>query len=117
MFLIVNRAQLTFENRIALSKSPAAAKLFTIMIQKSTNLCLAADVLDIRKILQLADEVGPLICVFKIHADIIENYSDEERDELKNIAIRHNFMIMEDRFVSLYLNYEPRGYSFALISS
>lgn len=67
------------------------------MSQKKTNLCLAADVLDIRKILQLADEVGPLICIFKIHADIIENYSDKERDELKNIATRHNFMIMEDR--------------------
>lgn len=95
----VNRSLLTFENRIAHSKSSAAAKLFTIMAQKNTNLCLAADVVDIKKILQLADEVGPLVCIFKIHADIIENYSEKERDELKNIAIRHNFMIMEDRFV------------------
>ncbi len=90
---------MSYEKRLAYSKSSAANKLFSIMSQKETNLCLAADVTDIHELLRLADEVGPYICIFKIHLDIVESYSEKERDELKNIATRHNFMIMEDRLV------------------
>lgn len=54
---------------------------------------------NVEKLLKLANEVGPHICIFKIHADIIDDFAEKEKEELKNIAQRHNFMIMEDRFV------------------
>lgn len=94
---IVNRAKLSYEKRIGYSKSAAAIRLFTLMADKKTNLCVAADVTDINELLKLANEVGPYICILKVHMDIVENYSEKERDELKNIAIRHNFIVMEDR--------------------
>lgn len=94
---VVQRTKLPFEERIKYSKSEAATKLFSVMIEKQTNLCVAADVSQIDKLLVLADELGPYICILKIHSDIIECYSDRDREELKNLAVRHNFLIMEDR--------------------
>ena len=91
------RTKLPFENRIQYSKSEAAAKLFSVMVEKQTNLCVAADVPQIDRLLILADELGPFICILKIHSDIIECYSDKDREELKHLAVRHNFLIMEDR--------------------
>ena len=94
---ILSRIKLPFEERIRYSKSEAATKLFSVMIEKQTNLCVAADVTQIDRLLVLADELGPFICVLKIHSDIIECYSNKDREELKNLAARHNFLIMEDR--------------------
>lgn len=89
--------ELSYENRIQHSRSPAAAKLLSIIAEKKTNLCVAADVTEINTLLKLADDVGPHICIFKVHIDIVDSFSEKDLDELKNKAKRYNFLIMEDR--------------------
>ncbi|XP_065207810.1 uridine 5'-monophosphate synthase-like [Planococcus citri] len=93
----VNRTELAFENRTEYCKSKAAAKLLSVMSEKKSNLCVAADVTDMNAILKLADEVGPHICIFKVHLDIVNSYSDKQLEELKSKAVRYNFLLMEDR--------------------
>jgi uridine monophosphate synthetase len=91
------RFALTFGERAKLTKNESARKLFEIMEAKKTNLCLAVDVTKSVEILNLADSLGPLICVLKTHIDIVEDFNDDFVKSLKALAVKHNFMIMEDR--------------------
>lgn len=67
------------------------------MFEKQTNLCLAADLIDATDILNLAEQTGPYIALFKTHIDIVENFNDDFIKHLKEIAKRHNFLLFEDR--------------------
>ncbi|XP_066258478.1 uridine 5'-monophosphate synthase-like [Euwallacea similis] len=92
-----NRLKMPFLTRAHLAKNPVASKLFQIMATKQTTLCLAADLTDSTKILNLAEQVGPYICVLKTHIDIIEDFNENLLKPLKDIAERHNFILFEDR--------------------
>ena len=72
-------------------------KLKQIMQEKSTNLCLAADVTSSKELLLLADLVGPYICVLKTHIDILTDFNNQVIKELKRISKHHNFLLFEDR--------------------
>lgn len=67
------------------------------MATKQTNLCLAADVTNGTDLLNLAERVGPHICLLKTHVDIIEDFNDNLVKCLQAIATSHNFMLFEDR--------------------
>lgn len=66
-----------FETSVLLALSPAdvhplASKLLTIMQEKQSNLCVSADVTSSEELLQLADSLGPSICLLKTHMDILK---------------------------------------------
>ena len=51
--------------------------------------------------LQLADIVGPHICLLKMHVDIMTDFTSETASSLKRMATQHNFIIIEDRLAKL----------------
>ncbi|XP_027630017.1 uridine 5'-monophosphate synthase isoform X2 [Tupaia chinensis] len=90
--------ELSFDVRAELPRiHPVASKLLRLMQKKETNLCLSADVSDARELLQLADALGPSICMLKTHVDILSDFTLDVMKELATLAKRHEFLIFEDR--------------------
>ncbi len=88
---------LSFFKRANLTLHPLAQKLFKLMEQKQSNLCVALDVTKKNALLALADLIGPEICVLKTHIDILEDYTPDFTDELRRLAHKHQFFLFEDR--------------------
>lgn len=88
---------LTYTQRAKQCTNPTAKRLFHLMDEKQTNLCVAADVITKKELLQLADAVGPEICIFKTHIDIVEDFDTDLIIQLERLAEKHNFFIFEDR--------------------
>ncbi|XP_038576083.1 uridine 5'-monophosphate synthase [Micropterus salmoides] len=90
--------ELSYADRAKLPNiHPLASKLLTIMEEKHSNLCVSADVTSSAELLQLADTLGPSICVLKTHVDILKDYTGAFSQKLQALAEKHNFLIFEDR--------------------
>lgn len=88
---------LTYAQRAQLCTHPVAQKIFEIMEQKQTNLCVAADVTTTHELLNLIEQIGSEICILKLHIDIIEDYDATLPQRLKALAQQYNFVLFEDR--------------------
>ena len=80
-----------------ISKNPTAQKLFQLMEAKQTNLAVAADVTIAEDLFNLADTIGPEICILKTHIDILYNYDHSIPQKLRELAEKHQFLLFEDR--------------------
>jgi uridine monophosphate synthetase len=89
--------RLSYHERAAMTSHPVAQELFTVMEDKESNLVLGVDVLWAQDLLNLAELLGPSICMIKTHIDMIRDFSSDVTKRLQEIADRHNFLIFEDR--------------------
>ena len=88
---------LTFQERATMATNLVAKKIFTIMHEKQSNLCISADLTSTAAILELVQKVGSFICMVKLHIDIIEDFNMDFVSALQLIAEQQNFLIFEDR--------------------
>ncbi|XP_037095725.1 uridine 5'-monophosphate synthase [Syngnathus acus] len=90
--------ELSYEARAKLPNvHPLASKLLTIMAEKRSNLCVSADVTSGEELLQIADTLGPKICLLKTHVDILKDYTETFTQKLQAVADKRNFLVFEDR--------------------
>uniref|UniRef100_H2YVA4 Uridine 5'-monophosphate synthase n=1 Tax=Ciona savignyi TaxID=51511 RepID=H2YVA4_CIOSA len=87
----------SYRERGSNCKHNLAAKIFHIMEEKQTNLCLSADVESSVELLELAETLGPMLCAIKTHVDILVDFSYSVVKKLVEISKKHNFVIFEDR--------------------
>jgi orotidine 5'-phosphate decarboxylase subfamily 1 len=89
--------KLSYGKRAELTSNPLSARLLNLMESKQTNLALAIDVTSREELLTVADKVGPYICMLKTHIDILDDFDWSVIEALKELAMRHNFLLCEDR--------------------
>lgn len=89
--------RLSYAERAALCTNHIAQQLFSLLSEKETNLALSADVTSCAALLELADKLGPEICVLKTHVDILTDFTLMFTQELMKLAQKHQFLIFEDR--------------------
>ena len=88
---------LTYHKRASYCQHPLAKRLFLLMERKQTNLSVAVDKVTKAELIELADKLGPEICILKTHIDIIVDFDQDLLLQLAQLAKRHDFIIFEDR--------------------
>lgn len=87
----------SYSERSMHANNPTAKRLFALMDEKKTNLCLAADVTKKQTLLDLAAQMGSEICLLKTHIDIIDDFDWDLIVRLQTLAEKYGFLIFEDR--------------------
>jgi len=89
--------RLPYEVRAAYCKNELAKKLLLLMTTKKSNLAFSADLTSGQDLLELANHIGPEICILKTHIDIIHDFNQDFIVKLQALAEKHHFLIFEDR--------------------
>jgi len=77
---------------------PLAQRLWDIMLNKRTNLCLSIDVEGVGEILPLIESVAEHICMLKIHYDIFPNEDVSMiSSRINQLAEEKGFIVLNDR--------------------
>jgi orotidine-5'-phosphate decarboxylase len=64
-------AKQTYGERAANHSNACARRLLELMERKKTNLSLALDVTTKKELLEIADKVGPYLCVLKVKTSVL----------------------------------------------
>mgnify|MGYP001940314142 FL=1 len=92
------KKRLSYEQKLETAEHSFAKKILEIAIAKKSNLIASADFITTKELLDFADFVGPHIVALKTHIDILNDFdADETILPLKDLATKHNFLLMEDR--------------------
>ncbi|WP_185863910.1 orotidine-5'-phosphate decarboxylase [Blattabacterium cuenoti] len=93
----IQNKRISYEEKKEKISHPIGKKLIDITLKKKTNLIVSADLIDPKQILKLVSLIGDRICGLKLHVDIINDFSFSFINYLKNISIKKNFLLLEDR--------------------
>lgn len=86
-------SNLTYSERAQQCSNPTAVRLLKLMDDKQTNLSVAADVTKKDELIDLADKLGPEICVLKTHIDIVEDFDMNLVIQLERLSEKHKFLL------------------------
>ena len=85
--------RLPYAARAELTANQCAKDLWNLMETKKTNLCVAADVATAAELIELADKLGPEICILKTHCDLYPDFDDSFGAKLLALAAKHDVFI------------------------
>jgi len=91
------RKNKTYTERAEETTNEVVKKLFKLIDEKQTNLCLANDETNPEKMLENTNAAGPKIAILKTHIDAVENFTLTIIDQLQSLAKQYSFLIFEDR--------------------
>lgn len=77
-------------------RNSMSQRLWDIVQEKQTNICLSVDLDRLYNIVELLEDVGEHICMVKLHWDTIDYDPNLSRD-LYKLSEHHNFLILDDR--------------------
>jgi len=80
-----------------LSRNALNERLVKIMHAKKSNLCVAVDLPDIAKVLEVVRKIQSNVCAIKLHADSLNGADAHFFAELRQLAESGNFVLFEDR--------------------
>ncbi|KAI0677550.1 Orotidine 5'-phosphate decarboxylase [Trametes maxima] len=87
----------TYAQRAERQNNPAAKALLETIERKRSNLAVSVDVTKQADFLRIIDVVGPYVCLVKTHVDVIEDFDFSVVERLKDLSVKHDFQIFEDR--------------------
>lgn len=90
----------TFTERSKMTKNSMTKTLFEIIDKKKTNLVVSIDFKCINQVYEIINQVKDSVCAIKLHSDTWENGSQiikQYSEMIATMAIRHNFLVFEDR--------------------
>ncbi|XP_062605461.1 uridine 5'-monophosphate synthase-like [Saccostrea cucullata] len=87
----------SYADKMKMCKNAVLRGLYEIMDKKKSNLAISVDLTTSEEILKLLDAVGPYICIAKTHVDIVTDFSEKFIHSLTDLAVKHNFLLFEDR--------------------
>src|SRR5690606_31766887 len=92
------KTRCSYEQKLKNVQHSVSKKLLELALAKQSNLIASADVTTTQELLALAEKVGPHIIALKTHIDIISDFEYEKTiTPLKELAAKHQFLLMEDR--------------------
>ncbi|KAJ4148161.1 hypothetical protein LMH87_002643 [Akanthomyces muscarius] len=94
---MASQSRKTYAQRGDSHHRPVVKNLLDIAESKKSNLVISADLEDTAALLKCADDLGPYIAVFKTDIDVVRDFGDDTIQGLKALALKHNFIIFEDR--------------------
>jgi len=79
------------------SVNGAGRRLAECALRKKSNLIAALDVDDPDSLLELVERLGNQVCCVKVHSDGIKGFDMKIWTRLKELSVKMDFLIMEDR--------------------
>lgn len=87
----------SLQDRIKLATNSVTKRVFQIMLEKRSNLCVAVDSNAAKEVLRVVEIIGPHVVVVKLHQDVVQDWTEETEKQIVALANRHNFLLFEDR--------------------
>lgn len=86
-----------YEDKLKAAVNPAAKQLLETVLNKQSNLSVAADVTTAQELIDLIKATGDQIAVLKTHIDVISDFSTDLVATLLDLKKQYQFVIFEDR--------------------
>lgn len=89
--------RLSYEEKLARARNPAAQQLLSFIVEKESNLCASLDVSTVAEVLSIAEKIGDQVCMIKTHVDTYTDFTLDAMQYLHELGEKKHFSVFEDR--------------------